>query len=139
MGGTCHPTLDRLPRIVPSRSPHRVNFGEPQPLWHGVGRTTNHTHGKGERESARARRGHILRSVFHFTPARKPNRGAPRGKRDAEGTDDGCAIGAVYGVYGSRRPEYCSQHEKDGMVNVAIKKCRQQGCTKQPSFGVSGT
>ena len=35
--------------------------------------------------------------------------------------------------------EYCAQHASDGMVNVKRRKCRTEGCGKQPSFGVAGT
>ena len=35
--------------------------------------------------------------------------------------------------------EYCAQHATDGMVDVKSKKCRNEDCGKQPSFGVAGT
>ena len=35
--------------------------------------------------------------------------------------------------------EYCSQHAPDRMVSVDGRKCRTEGCGKQPSFGVAGT
>ena len=34
---------------------------------------------------------------------------------------------------------YCAQHAPDGMVNVKSRKCRTEGCGKQPSYGVAGT
>ena len=40
---------------------------------------------------------------------------------------------------GTKTAEYCVQHAPDGMVNVDSRKCRTEGCRKQPSFGVAGT
>ena len=40
---------------------------------------------------------------------------------------------------GTKTAQYCTQHALDGMVNVRSRKCRTEGCGKQPSFGVAGT
>lgn len=36
---------------------------------------------------------------------------------------------------GCNKRDLCSQHKMDGMVDLASKRCGQQGCTTQPSFG----
>lgn len=37
------------------------------------------------------------------------------------------------------KPEYCSAHSKEGMVDVRNKKCAHPGCTTNPTFGTEGT
>ena len=54
-------------------------------------------------------------------------------------THAGCTKQPRYGVAGTKTAEYCSEHRKDGMVNVASKRCTHAGCTKRPSYGVAGT
>ena len=39
----------------------------------------------------------------------------------------------------SRKAEFCAQHAAEGMVNVAHKKCGDDGVKTQPSFGVVGS
>ncbi len=51
----------------------------------------------------------------------------------------GCTKRSHYGVAGSTTVEFCSEHKKDGMVNVVNKRCAHAGCTKQPTFGVAGS
>ena len=55
-----------------------------------------------------------------------------------------CAHGACYtrpnyGVAGSTKREYCTEHAAEGMVNVVAKMCASDKCRKQPSYGVTGT
>jgi hypothetical protein len=38
----------------------------------------------------------------------------------------------------NNNPEYCKKHKKDGMKNMRIKKCLEDGCEKFPSFGFEG-
>ena len=40
---------------------------------------------------------------------------------------------------GTKTVEYCAQQASNGMINVSSKKCRTEGCGKQPSYGVAGT
>ena len=35
--------------------------------------------------------------------------------------------------------EFCSQHARDGMVNVTKRTCCREGCSKVPSFGLAGS
>ena len=51
----------------------------------------------------------------------------------------GCAKQPKYGVIGTKRGEFCSEHKKDGMVDVVNKRCGYPGCTKNPSYGVAGS
>ena len=42
----------------------------------------------------------------------------------------------------SKRPsewKYCALHAPDEMVEVVSKKCRTEGCSKQPSLGAADT
>ena len=48
----------------------------------------------------------------------------------------GCTKQPSFGVDGSSMKEFCSDHERVGVVNVAHKRCGHKGCTKQLSFGV---
>ena len=40
---------------------------------------------------------------------------------------------------GSKTVEFCSQHAKDGMVDVKSKRCAHPSCTKHARYGVEGT
>ena len=51
----------------------------------------------------------------------------------------GCTKQANFGVAGSNKPEFCSQHKMDGMVNVKNKRCAHHGCTKRANYGVAGS
>ena len=41
---------------------------------------------------------------------------------------DGCKRQPTYNVEGETKPLYCSQHKKNGMVDVKSKTCCQDGC-----------
>ena len=51
----------------------------------------------------------------------------------------GCTKHPNFGVPGSKKKEFCSEHQTDGMVNVVSRRCGHPGCTKRPSFGVAGS
>ena len=51
---------------------------------------------------------------------------------------DGCKRQPIYNVEGETKPLYCSQHKKDGMVNVISKTCCQDGCKTIPNYNVEG-
>ena len=40
-----------------------------------------------------------------------------------------------YGLEG-KKAEYCVEHKKENMVNVKNKKCKENGCQKQPHYGL---
>ncbi|CAM9675420.1 unnamed protein product [Ectocarpus sp. 8 AP-2014] len=50
-----------------------------------------------------------------------------------------CTKRPTYGVAGSKKREFCSQHARDGMVNVNNKRCIQPNCTTIPSFAAAGS
>ncbi|CAM9633284.1 unnamed protein product [Hapterophycus canaliculatus] len=50
-----------------------------------------------------------------------------------------CSKRPTYGVAGSTKREFCSQHAKEGMINVNNKRCIQANCTTIPSFAVAGS
>ncbi|CAM9993932.1 unnamed protein product [Ectocarpus sp. 4 AP-2014] len=50
-----------------------------------------------------------------------------------------CTKRPTYGVAGSKKREFCSQHARDGMVNVNNKRCIQPNCTTIPSFAAVGS
>ena len=50
-----------------------------------------------------------------------------------------CTKRPSYGVAGSRKAEYCSQHASDGMIDVVRKRCAHNSCTKHSSYGVAGS
>ncbi|CAM9522436.1 unnamed protein product [Sphacelaria rigidula] len=53
--------------------------------------------------------------------------------------DEGCSKKPSYGVAGSKKAEFCSQHARGGMVNVRFQTCCSEGCSKKPSYGVAGS
>ncbi len=57
----------------------------------------------------------------------------------AECSHAGCTKVPSYGVDGTNKMEFCSQHKRDGMVDLRHKRCGHHGCSKQPSYGVEGT
>ena len=61
------------------------------------------------------------------------------GSMPRECAHQGCTKGPSYGVAGSKKPEYCAQHRKGGMVNVVSKRCAHHGCAKGPSYGKAGS
>ena len=50
-----------------------------------------------------------------------------------------CTKVPSYGVDGSKRVEFCSEHKTDGMVDLKPKRCLPHGCTQAPSFGMNGS
>ncbi|CAM9556217.1 unnamed protein product [Ectocarpus sp. 6 AP-2014] len=50
-----------------------------------------------------------------------------------------CCKSPVFGVDGSKKREFCSQHKKKGMVDVANKRCRHSTCLKRAKFGFEGS
>lgn len=48
---------------------------------------------------------------------------------------DGCDRRANYDYIGGVG-QYCSHHKKSDMINISIKRCKQQGCLKCPSYGL---
>lgn len=51
----------------------------------------------------------------------------------------GCEKRPTYGLKGSKKREFCSQHAKKGMINVNNKRCIQPNCSTIPSFAVAGS
>lgn len=51
----------------------------------------------------------------------------------------GCTTSPSYGVAGTKKPEFCMRHAKQGMGDFRSKKCATRGCSKQASFGANGT
>ena len=52
----------------------------------------------------------------------------------------GCNKQPSYGVDGSyNRVEFCSEHKRDGMVNVGGKRCLQHSCNTVPSYSMNGS
>lgn len=51
----------------------------------------------------------------------------------------GCEKRPTYGLMGSKKREFCSQHAKKGMINVNNKRCIQPNCSTIPSFAVAGS
>lgn len=70
------------------------------------------------------RRGHIINMV---------------GVRDKTCARAECSRYPSYGLKGSNKREFCSQHAEPGMVNVYHRTCIHEGCLKRPSFGIKGT
>ena len=52
--------------------------------------------------------------------------------------EDGCTNQTSYGVGGSKKPEFCAKHAKEGMIDVIRKKCCHPGCTTVASYGFGG-
>eukprot|EP00752_Nemacystus_decipiens_P018332 g16447.t1 len=51
----------------------------------------------------------------------------------------GCEKRPTYGLKGSKKREFCSQHAKKGMINVNNKRCIQPNCPTIPSFALAGS
>ncbi|CAM9586530.1 unnamed protein product [Ectocarpus sp. 4 AP-2014] len=45
----------------------------------------------------------------------------------------GCMKQPSFGTDGSKKAEFCSQHAKQGMVNLRSRRCNHPGCMKRPS------
>ncbi|CAN0281777.1 unnamed protein product [Ectocarpus fasciculatus] len=48
----------------------------------------------------------------------------------------GCTKRSSYGAPGSKKPEFCLHHAKEGMMDVVSKRCAHSGCNKWPSYGM---
>ena len=51
---------------------------------------------------------------------------------------EGCKIRPVYNNEGETKGLYCSQHKKEGMVNVKDKRCIHKGCKIRPNYNNEG-
>jgi hypothetical protein len=47
---------------------------------------------------------------------------------------EGCKKRAYYNYENEKIVKYCSEHRKDGMVNLKSKKCFEKGCKVIPSY-----
>jgi len=52
---------------------------------------------------------------------------------------DDCNKPAKFGAAGAKKPTFCPEHKKDGMVDLGGQLCVHPGCTFIASFGVAGT
>ncbi|CAM9290196.1 unnamed protein product, partial [Ectocarpus sp. 12 AP-2014] len=52
---------------------------------------------------------------------------------------NGCKKTPSYGEADSKKAQFCAEHAKLGMTNVAKKTCGHPGCIKIPSFGNDGS
>jgi len=52
---------------------------------------------------------------------------------------EGCNKRPNFNTPGSSKGLYCSDHKKDGMVDVKNKRCEHEGCDKQPVFNLLGS
>ena len=50
----------------------------------------------------------------------------------------GCNIRPTFNIEGQTKALYCSQHKKDGMINVKDKTCIHEGCKTQPNYNIKG-
>ena len=50
--------------------------------------------------------------------------------------EEGCNVRPFFNIEGEIKGLYCSQHKKDGMVDVKSKTCLE--CKKQPVFNIEG-
>jgi EsV-1-7 cysteine-rich motif len=51
---------------------------------------------------------------------------------------EGCKIRPIFNVEGETKALYCSEHKKDGMVNVISKTCIHEGCKTRPTYNNEG-
>ena len=47
-----------------------------------------------------------------------------------------CSVEATYN-YKNQKPQYCTTHKKDGMIDTKHKKCAADDCSTRPSFNFS--
>ena len=47
---------------------------------------------------------------------------------------EGCNVQPSYGNEW-KKPEYCKNHIKEGMIDVKHERCKKEGCNVQPSYG----
>lgn len=77
-------------------------------------------------------------AYYSFTPSKKPvkcrlhqEEGMSNIRtRDKMCTEPGCKLYPSYG-YMKRKPEKCSEHKLEDMIDVIHKKCVYEGCTKK--------
>jgi len=48
-----------------------------------------------------------------------------------------CVKQPLYALSG-KKPQYCGDHKKDGMINVVGKRCIKKDCVKYPIYGLPG-
>eukprot|EP00903_Cladosiphon_okamuranus_P013020 g12148.t1 len=51
----------------------------------------------------------------------------------------GCTKRPSFGLAGTNKREFCTEHGKEGMIHLISKKCAHQGCIAQPLYGVAGS
>jgi hypothetical protein len=52
--------------------------------------------------------------------------------------ENGCKTSPVFNVEGETKRLYCSQHKKEGMVDVKHKTCLSEGCKIRPNYNKDG-
>jgi len=52
--------------------------------------------------------------------------------------ETGCTKRPSFNVKGEMRTLYCSEHKKEGMINIIYKTCIHEGCTKNPTYNIKG-
>ncbi|CBJ29797.1 EsV-1-7 [Ectocarpus siliculosus] len=62
-----------------------------------------------------------------------------RGRGQPSCEEIGCSMRPSYGKDNSKKAEFCSQHAKQGMVNVVHKRCGHTACSTRPSYGDAGS
>jgi hypothetical protein len=53
-------------------------------------------------------------------------------------SEDGCSKIPCFNFEGQKQRLYCSQHAKDGMINLTSIECAFDGCQTQPSYNYEG-
>ena len=51
----------------------------------------------------------------------------------------GCNKNHFFNVPGIKFGRFCSEHKKEGMVDIRSKRCENPGCMKHPYFNVPGS
>ena len=51
---------------------------------------------------------------------------------------EGCKKRPHFNLPGQTKGLYCTQHKKEGMINVVNKKCLEEGCMVEPCFNLPG-
>jgi hypothetical protein len=59
-------------------------------------------------------------------------------KRKRQCIEGNCTTTSIFNFKGEKDGIYCNKHKKDGMVDVFNKKCTQEGCKQQPTYGTEG-
>jgi hypothetical protein len=58
--------------------------------------------------------------------------------KNAKCTHEGCNKSPTFNYENETKAKYCSEHKKDGMVNVKSKRCELEGCNSIPTFNIKG-